>query len=135
MHTPLLGRELVARPRLIDRLNDGLWGKDGFQRRLTLASAPAGFGKTTVLAEWVRQLGAQGFPGRQVKTAWLSLDAQDNDPVRFWTYVVAALQRADPEVGTDALATLHGALVGGRAECRRCAGPAGSPRWEQEVCG
>jgi LuxR family maltose regulon positive regulatory protein len=97
METPLLQTKLyippprpnlVSRPRLIERLNAGL------QRKLTLVSAPAGFGKTTLLSEWVADC------GRPV--AWLSLDEGDNDPVRFFTYLVAALQTLDPSLGQAA---------------------------------
>ena len=67
-------------------------------------SAPAGFGKTTLLAEWL----AAGHDERSA-TAWLSLDPRDNDPAVFWSYVIAALQRAVPEVGRGALAVLQSA--------------------------
>jgi LuxR family maltose regulon positive regulatory protein len=69
---------LVSRPRLIERLNEGLMHK------LTLVSAPAGFGKTTLLSEWVRSC------GRPV--AWVSLDESDNDLARCMAYFVTALQ-------------------------------------------
>ncbi len=75
----------VLRPRLIERLNEGLHQNDGFGCKLTLISAPAGFGKTTLVSEWV----ADG----QHPVAWLSLDEGDNDPIRFLTYLVAALQK------------------------------------------
>ncbi len=66
---------------------------------LTLLSASAGFGKTTLLSAWA----SQGTG----KIAWLSLDEQDNDPTRFWTYVIAALRKANSPVGEGALAMLH----------------------------
>jgi LuxR family maltose regulon positive regulatory protein len=72
----------VARPRLVDRLDDGL------ARELTLISAPAGFGKTALLAEWSHR--------RERLVGWLSLDAGDNDPVRFWRHTLAALDRVRP---------------------------------------
>ena len=72
----------VPRQRLDRRLDDSL------RSELTLISAPAGFGKTMLLAEWCRR--------RQHPVAWLSLDAGDNDPVRFWRYTVAALDRVRP---------------------------------------
>ena len=84
----------MARPRLIERLNAGL--RSGC--KLTLLSAPAGYGKTTLLSEWVASA------GRAV--AWVSLDKSDNDPARFWAYVVAALQTAQVGIGQAALATL-----------------------------
>jgi LuxR family maltose regulon positive regulatory protein len=92
-YLPHIRPRLVPRPRLIERLNAGLG------RKLTLISAPAGFGKTTLASAWVRQI------GRPV--AWLSLDRGDNDPVQFWRYVVAALQTADGSIGEAALAALQ----------------------------
>jgi LuxR family maltose regulon positive regulatory protein len=68
-------------------------------RRLTLISAPAGFGKTTLLSEWAAGCGQP--------VAWLSLDDGDNDPARFLTYLIAALQKARPDVGKTALQMLH----------------------------
>jgi LuxR family maltose regulon positive regulatory protein len=65
-------------------------------------SAPAGFGKTTLLTEWLAAVPADG-----PSTAWLSLDARDNDPTLFWTYVVAALQAANDLVGASALSLLQ----------------------------
>lgn len=79
---------LVPRPRLTDLLNSGLG------RRLVLLSAPAGYGKTTLLSEWV-QAHEQGTRG----VAWVSCDDDDNDPARFWSYVVGALEIAEPTVG------------------------------------
>ncbi len=84
----------VARPRLAGALGEGL-------ARLVLVCAPAGFGKTALLADWVRS------GDRPV--AWLSLDAGDNDPVRFWRHVVAALDRARPGIG-ERVAPLLGPL-------------------------
>lgn len=76
----------VPRPRLIGQLNAGLHER----RRLTLISAPAGYGKTTLVAEWIHSLSNASH-----RVCWLSLDLADNDPVRFLTYFLAALQRAD----------------------------------------
>jgi LuxR family maltose regulon positive regulatory protein len=80
--------ELVPRPHLIERLNEGL------HRKLTLISAPAGFGKTTLVSEWVAdlRLEAMGRAPPPMAIAWLSLDEGDNDPTRFLTYLIAALQ-------------------------------------------
>jgi LuxR family maltose regulon positive regulatory protein len=83
----------VPRPRLIERLNAGL------HRKLTLISAPAGFGKTTLLSEWVT--------GCERPVAWVSLDGGDNDPTRFWSYFIAALQTVHPGIGETALAALQ----------------------------
>ncbi|MGY1781974.1 LuxR C-terminal-related transcriptional regulator [Geodermatophilus sp. SYSU D01036] len=96
LHRPRRRRGLIARPRLCERLDRGT------ESALTLVSAPAGFGKTTVLTEW---LTAEPAGGRSV--AWLSLDERDNDPALFWTYLITALQTAVPEVGTGALALLQ----------------------------
>jgi LuxR family maltose regulon positive regulatory protein len=85
LYIPSPRPELVPRPRLIARLNEGL------HRKLTLISAPAGFGKTTLVSDWLRQL--------DLPAAWLSLDADDNDPARFLTYFITALQRLEPELG------------------------------------
>jgi len=79
LHIPPVRPELVSRPRLIERLNAGLHCK------LTLISAPAGFGKTTLLSEWVTGCGQP--------VAWVSLDKGDNDPACFWAYFIAVLQR------------------------------------------
>ncbi len=93
MSTPLIATKLfvpprrskvVLRPRLNARLNEGLNQNQGFGRKLTLISAPAGFGKTTLVSEWCNLQRAQN--------AWLSLDEGDNDPTRFLGYFVAALQ-------------------------------------------
>ena len=86
--------ELVPRPRLIERLDVGL--RAG--RKLSLTSAPAGFGKTTLVSEWVEKL--------ETRTAWLSLDKGDNDPVRFLTYFIAALQ-TQVNVGKGTLSALQ----------------------------
>jgi LuxR family maltose regulon positive regulatory protein len=86
----------VARPRLSERLSRGA------ESALTLVSAPAGFGKTTLLADW---LAVAAAGGRSV--AWLSLDQHDNDPALFWTYLVAALNTGAPGVGAGALALLQ----------------------------
>jgi LuxR family transcriptional regulator, maltose regulon positive regulatory protein len=84
---------VVDRSRLIDRLNVSV------DRRLTLLSAPAGFGKTTLLTEWI--------PHSPYCVAWLSLDGDDNDPARFWSYVVAALQMLHSDLGNSALISLE----------------------------
>src|SRR6185437_7770996 len=93
LHVPRWRRSLVARPRLSERLSRGA------ESALTLVSAPAGFGKTTLLAEW---LAVAAAAGRSV--AWLSLDQRDNDPALFWTYLVAALNTGLPAIGAGALA-------------------------------
>jgi LuxR family maltose regulon positive regulatory protein len=99
LFVPRPRRGLVPRPRLSERLNQVTASK------LMLVSAPAGFGKTTLLAEWLAARSAAPTDERQV--AWLSLDPRDNDPAVFWPYFVAALQTAAPGVGVRALALLQ----------------------------
>jgi LuxR family maltose regulon positive regulatory protein len=96
-YVPPNRQDLVQRPRLLASFDAGLGGK------LTLVSAPAGFGKTTVLSEWVRGC---GHPA-----AWLSLDENDNDPSRFLIYLIAALQRIDSTIGVDVQAVLGESLL------------------------
>ena len=90
LHVPRRRRGLVPRPRLSERLSRGA------ESTLTLVSAPAGFGKTTLLAEWLATAAAE-----ERSAAWLSLDQRDNDPALFWTYLIAALQTAAPGVGAE----------------------------------
>ena len=85
LHVPRPRPGFVPRPRLVQALGEGL------ARRLILVCAPAGFGKTALLAGWA--------PSGNRPVAWLSLDAADNDPVRFWRHAVAALDRARPGIG------------------------------------
>lgn len=86
---------LVRRPRLVERLDEGLQ----LGKKLTLVSAPAGFGKTTILSEWVASV------DRPV--GWITVDESDNDPVRFWSYLVAALQTIQPDIGGSVLQALQ----------------------------
>ena len=99
LYIPPVRSELVSRPRLIQRLNAGLY------RKLTVISAPAGFGKTTLLSEWATGCGQP--------VAWVSLDKGDNDPARFWAYFVAALQIIRADIGEAALAMLQAPGVAG----------------------
>jgi LuxR family maltose regulon positive regulatory protein len=98
LHTPPIRPELVSRPRLIERLNRGRNSK------LTLISAPAGFGKTTLVAEWVRSLSEAGTVDG---IAWLSLDEDDNDLARFLFYVVATLSKMEANIGKGVLNQLR----------------------------
>jgi LuxR family transcriptional regulator, maltose regulon positive regulatory protein len=96
---------VVTRPRLIDRLNKGL----AMGCKLTLISASAGFGKTTLVSSWISVLNSASFPnGRNegVRLAWLSLDEGDNDPVHFFSYVIAALQTIQVGIGEELLRIL-----------------------------
>jgi LuxR family maltose regulon positive regulatory protein len=80
-----LAREIVSRPRLVELL------KEGFRRKLTLVSTPPGFGKTTLLSEWIDR--------EKVAAAWVSLDDGDNDITRFLTYFITALQTIESSIG------------------------------------
>ena len=102
MSTPLLQTKLyiprsqpnlISRPRLIKHLEDGL------SRKLTLVSSPAGFGKTTLLSEWIHKC--------ERPTAWISLDQGDNDPSRFLKYFITALQKNEGEIGEGILSALQ----------------------------
>jgi len=118
---PLSLSTCVPRPRLIEKLDAGLHRR----HRLTLVSAPAGSGKTTLLSAWLStkdEGGRKNDEGREqsahpspfmphpFKVAWLALDPEDNQPVRFWAYLIAAVQTIAPELGQQAqrlLAALH----------------------------
>lgn len=93
LHIPALRPKAVPRPRLIERLNEGL------HHKLTLISAPAGFGKTTLLSEWIA--------GSKQPAAWLSLDEGDSDPTRFLAYLVAALRTVGGNIGEGVSAVLE----------------------------
>src|SRR5512147_1818974 len=104
MSTPILATKLyiprprpnvVHRLRLIERLNEG----HPAGRKLTLITAPAGFGKTTLLSEWI--------PQSERCVTWVSLDDGDNDPTRFWAYFIAALQMLNADIGKNASVLLQ----------------------------
>lgn len=82
----------MRRDRILQTLQQG-------GGRLILVSAPAGFGKTTALGEWAQQT--------QQPVSWLALDERDNDPTRFWSYLVAALQKADGPIGEATLSMVQ----------------------------
>jgi LuxR family transcriptional regulator, maltose regulon positive regulatory protein len=92
---PRLQPGIVTRERLLEMLDENR------TRRLCLVVAPAGWGKTTLLTEWARQA------GDRLSVAWITLDETDDEPQRFWTYVVTALRTASPDVGGGALAALR----------------------------
>ena len=93
LYVPVPRPKIVLRPHLIDQLNKGL------HRKLTIISAPAGFGKTTLVSEWVASC--------ERPVAWLSLEEGDNDPTRFLTYLITALQTIVPNIGVEALRLLQ----------------------------
>jgi LuxR family maltose regulon positive regulatory protein len=93
---PKARTNLVARPHLIEKLDQEP------ENRLTLVSAPAGFGKTTLLVEWLEDRADDG-----VSVAWLSLDEGDNDPACFLSYLVTAFQTIEKTLGEGVLSSLH----------------------------
>jgi LuxR family maltose regulon positive regulatory protein len=95
LYRPGTTPNLVTRPRLTQQLDDAL----PRGHSLILIAAPAGYGKTTLVTDWLDKAG--------IPSAWLSLDEGDNDPVRFFAYVVAALQTLDAKIGQSLLGTLH----------------------------
>ena len=97
LYIPPSRPKVVLRPHLIERLNEGLC------RKLSLISAPAGFGKTTLISQWIADLAQP--------VAWLSLDDRDNDTNRFLTYMIAALQIIEADIGKDTLSLLESPLA------------------------
>ena len=93
LQIPRHSQKMVARPRLLDQVDKAA------RRRLTLVSAPAGFGKSTVLGQWLA--------ARSVSAGWLALDERDNQTAHFLSYVIGALQTAVPDLGRAALTQLH----------------------------
>ena len=100
LNTPKKRPSLIPRPKLIAKLNSGLSG------RLTLISAPAGFGKTTLVTDWINQLSTSPHTWKTEHCTWISLDEYDNEPSRFLHYFVAAIQKVCPELGFEQLETL-----------------------------
>ena len=93
LHAPRLASPLIEREDLLSALDDGL------ERKLTLLSAPAGFGKTTLLAQWVKR--------QKQRVAWLSLSDEHNDPLCFLYYLIGSLQQILPDFGFDILADVR----------------------------
>lgn len=100
---PPLGANIFLRPRINEMLNAFLLTEEGLTRKLTLVSAPAGYGKTTAVRSWLK--------GREKDTAWLSLDEEDNDPERFWTYLLSALQSLCSDIGRNSLEIMQSKSV------------------------
>jgi len=92
LHIPSTSEDLVHRAGLFERLNDGL------NRKLILISAPAGFGKTTIISDWIHHC--------EIPTAWFSLDKGDNDPAIFLSYIISGIQNIRKEFGQSALELL-----------------------------
>lgn len=112
LSVPALTPTLVSRPSLVARLNHGLAGPNG---KLTTVTAPAGWGKTTLLSAWCSDLSGPhqdekwprgpGPPGARI--AWVTLDGADNDPIRFWTNIIFALNTLYADAGNASLALLR----------------------------
>ncbi len=96
---PPRGLNIVSRNLILESLRKDLNSAEGFTRGLTLFSAPAGYGKTTTARSWLA--------GQEDKTAWYSLDETDNDPERFWIYLISALQCINEDIGRGALEMLR----------------------------
>ncbi len=99
LYIPLPRLRTVLRPRLIEKLNEGLHQNQNFGRKLTLISAPAGFGKTTLVSEWLANC--------QLPAGWLSLDEGDNDLSCFLSYLVSALQTITNDIGKGVLGAIQ----------------------------
>jgi LuxR family maltose regulon positive regulatory protein len=92
LHMPHIGNSIVHRTELFEKLNEGL------SRKLILISAPAGFGKSSLMSDWIEQ--------QKIPTAWFSIDNNDNDIVEFLNYVISSIQSLNPEFGRNALELL-----------------------------
>jgi LuxR family maltose regulon positive regulatory protein len=99
LFVPTPRNDLIRRPRLMDLLQSDLHQDGRFNRKLTLIAAPAGYGKTTLATQWLIET--------DLPTAWLTLEASDNDNTRFLSYVIAALQMAVPNIGHSVQAMLR----------------------------
>ena len=105
LHIPPAGNNIVHRSELFEKLNIGL------SRKLILVSAPAGFGKTTVVSDWINQ--------NKIPAAWFSLDNGDNDPVDFLSYIISGIQSIHSEFGQSALKLLNSPNTpSGRINCQ-----------------
>ena len=93
LHTPAPAKNLVYRRRLFDQLDEGL------SRKLILVSAPAGYGKTVLFSQWVKK--------QKIPTAWFSIDARDNDPYDFFTFLISSIQAKEDHIGKKPLEFLQ----------------------------
>ncbi len=93
LHIPQAGNNVVHRSELFEKL------KSGLSKKLILVSAPAGYGKTTLLSDWINQ--------NKITSAWLSLDNGDNDPAVFLSYVISGIQSIHADFGQSALRLLN----------------------------
>ncbi len=102
-HIPPMSRQILPRAQLVDLIEADLLVSEGFTRGITLVSAPAGFGKTTLVRKWLS--------GREEQTAWYSLDEGDNDPLRYWIYLISALQKINEDIGKGSLEILRSGTI------------------------
>jgi LuxR family maltose regulon positive regulatory protein len=103
---PPTHRDLVARPRLLNKLADTF----SPETRLTLICAPAGFGKTTLVTEWLDRIKSDHSPlsgGSELKFSWITFDEADNEPIHFWRYIITAMQCIDPRLGESIQPVLY----------------------------
>lgn len=100
---PPIATNLLKRPSIIKNLEDALTVAGGFSRPLTLISAPAGFGKTTLVRKWIE--------GKEDITAWYSIDDTDQSQERFWMYLISALQKFKKDLGSGSLEILQSNLL------------------------
>ncbi len=101
---PPHGKNALKRSQIIAKLEEGLSGSTGFTYPLTLVSAPAGSGKTTIIRVWLT--------GRESSTAWLTIDQGDNDRKRFWTYFISSLQVLDSTLGKGTMESMRSSGTG-----------------------
>ena len=102
-YAPRIRASHVTRPRLNDRLDAEFLREGVFLRKLTVFSAPAGYGKTTLVVDWLNTL--------EVPFTWFAIDDSDNDPVRFLTYMVNAIRQVYPDAGSPTLGMLQSPQV------------------------
>jgi ATP/maltotriose-dependent transcriptional regulator MalT len=103
---PPTHRHLITRPRILNKLDDTFRP----ETRLTLLCAPAGFGKTTVVTEWLNRIKSDHSSltgGSEVKFSWITFDEADNDPIHFWRYIITAMQCIDPHLGESIQPVLY----------------------------
>ncbi len=103
INIPPLNKTLLDRPSLVAGLENNLTQNEGFSRNMTLISAPAGFGKTSLARIWLR--------GKENRSAWYSIDQGDNDRERFWLYLVSALKTVEPDLGKASLGILRSSAL------------------------
>ncbi|EEG77925.1 MalT transcriptional regulator family protein [Dethiobacter alkaliphilus] len=105
---PPQGANILPRPCILESLDHGLWAAEGFTYPLTLVSAPAGFGKTTLIRSWLT--------GREDRAAWYALDEADNKEDRFWLYLISSLQTLKADLGEGPMEMLRSNALSAESE-------------------